>query len=133
MGIRPAAVHPGAATLVRPRFAAPTPVQLGPLAPPGELLYAESVTSMLQQLTSQGVDVSCWGIGRSKGIAELWSEVQCGEAELRLDSSGRVCRCRQTHARDGRSSALPPFDHDPQHCGKVPGSYAWEDHAATRA
>ena len=93
MGIRPAAVHPGAATLVRPRFAAPTPVQLGPLAPPGELLYAESVTSMLQQLTSQGVDVSCWGIGRSKGIAELWSEVQCGEAELRLDSSGRVCRC----------------------------------------
>lgn len=69
------------------------PVQLGPLSPPGELLCAESVTALQQQLTSQGVDVSRWGIGRNKGIAELWSEVQCGEAELRLDSSGRVCRC----------------------------------------
>lgn len=48
---------------------------------------------MQQQLTSQGVDVSRWGIDRNKGIAELWTEVQRGEAELRLDSSGRVCRC----------------------------------------
>ena len=83
------AAHP-TATLARPPVA---PVQLGPLAPPGELLCAESVTALQQQLTSQGVDVSRWGIGRNKGIAELWSEVQCGEAELRLDSSGRVCRC----------------------------------------
>jgi len=81
------------AIAVRPLVASPTPVQLGPLAPSGELLFAESVTSMQQQLTSQGVDVSRWGIDRNKGIAELWTEVQRGEAELRLDSSGRVCRC----------------------------------------
>lgn len=48
---------------------------------------------MRQQLTAQGVDVSCWGVDTNRGIAELWSEVQGGEAELRLDSSGRVCRC----------------------------------------
>ena len=78
------------AIAVRPLVASPTPVQLGPLAPSGELLCAESVTSMQQQLTSQGVDVSRWGIDRNKGIAELWTEVQRGEAELRLDSSGRV-------------------------------------------
>ena len=63
------------------------------LAPPGDLLRAESATSMRQQLTAQGVDVSCWGVDTNRGIAELWSEVQGGEAELRLDSSGRVCRC----------------------------------------
>ena len=72
---------------------APVPVQLSPLAPPGELLRAESVTSMRQQLSAQGVDVSCWGVDTNRDIAELWSEVQNGEAELRLDSSGRVCRC----------------------------------------
>ena len=72
---------------------APVPVQMSPLAPPGELLRAESVASMRQQLTAQGVDVSCWGVDTNRDIAELWSEVQNGEAELRLDSSGRVCRC----------------------------------------
>ena len=73
-----------------PRVAAPP---LDPLLPPGELLRADSVSAFSQLLQHQGVDSRQWGNGRSKGIAELWSEVQSGEAELRLDSSGRVSRC----------------------------------------
>ena len=45
---------------------APVPVQLSPLAPPGELLRAESVASMRRQLTAQGVDVSCWGVNTNR-------------------------------------------------------------------
>ena len=85
----PASVAAGLRYQVR----APTLVKLDTLPQQGELLRAESAGALSHLLQHQGVDVSSWGVDSSKGMAELWSEVQHGEVELRLDSSGRVCRC----------------------------------------
>ena len=85
----PASVAAGLRYQVR----APTLVKLDTLPQQGELLRAESAGALSHLLQHQGVDVSSWGVDSSKGMAELWSEVQHGEVELRLDSSGRACRC----------------------------------------
>ena len=56
-------------------------------------LVASDVDHFERLLRHHGIDVSQWQTGKAKSVAALWLEVQRGEAVLRIDPSGVLCRC----------------------------------------
>lgn len=43
-------------------------------------------------LEDQGIALARWGIGPTKGVADLWSELRCGESVLTADPAQRHVR-----------------------------------------
>ena len=57
------------------------------------MLVASSTRSLERLLERHGVDTSEWKTGKAKSVENLFGEMQRGEAVLRIDPSGALCRC----------------------------------------
>ena len=57
------------------------------------MLVASSTRSLERLLERHEIDTSEWKTGKAKSIENLFGEMQRGEAVLRIDSSGALCRC----------------------------------------